>query len=63
MQVRLTDELKRFIRSSTKSYGKAKLVLKHNKFWVETSDLKVTASAVSDAMPVLNSLQSVVHDN
>eukprot|EP00878_Enallax_costatus_P006782 GHUV01007109.1.p1 GENE.GHUV01007109.1~~GHUV01007109.1.p1 ORF type:complete len:1248 (+),score=504.27 GHUV01007109.1:413-4156(+) len=38
-KVRLTDDLKRFIRSSTKSYGKAKLVLKHNKFWVETSDL------------------------
>jgi predicted methyltransferase MtxX (methanogen marker protein 4) len=26
---------------STKSYGKVKLVLKHNRFWVETSDLEV----------------------
>ncbi|KAF6251089.1 hypothetical protein COO60DRAFT_1629131 [Scenedesmus sp. NREL 46B-D3] len=40
-KVRLTSKLRRFIAASTKSYGKVKLVLKHNRFWVETSDMEV----------------------
>lgn len=39
--MRLTSKLRRFIAASTKSYGKVKLVLKHNRFWVETSDMEV----------------------
>ncbi|WIA23544.1 hypothetical protein OEZ85_000275 [Tetradesmus obliquus] len=42
-KVRLTSKLRRFIAASTKSYGKVKLVLKHNRFWVETSDMEVLA--------------------
>eukprot|EP00775_Hariotina_reticulata_P008390 gene8390-8574_t len=40
-KVKLTGKLKRFISNATKSYGKVKLVLKHNKFWVETADMEV----------------------
>ena len=41
LQVKLSSALKNFIAASTRSYGKVKLVLKHNKFWVETADTKV----------------------
>jgi DNA excision repair protein ERCC-3 len=40
-QVKLSSALKKFIAGSTRSYGKVKLVLKHNRFWVETADTKV----------------------
>jgi hypothetical protein len=40
-QVKLSPALKNFIAGSTRSYGKVKLVLKHNRFWVETADTKV----------------------
>jgi DNA excision repair protein ERCC-3 len=40
-QVKLSPALKKFIAGSTRSYGKVKLVLKHNRFWVETADTKV----------------------
>jgi DNA excision repair protein ERCC-3 len=39
--VKLSPALKNFIAGSTRSYGKVKLVLKHNRFWVETADSKV----------------------
>jgi len=42
LQVKLSSALKNFISSSTRSYGKVKLVLKENKFWVETADTKVS---------------------
>jgi hypothetical protein len=45
LQVRLTSKLRRFIAASTKSYGKVKLVLKHNRFWVETSDMEVRSGS------------------
>jgi hypothetical protein len=35
-QVQLSDEVKAFIRDSTQNYGKVKLVLKRNKFYVES---------------------------
>ena len=36
MQVELPDEIKAFIRESTGNYGKVKLVLHRNKFFVES---------------------------
>jgi len=42
LQVKLSSALKSLISSSTCSYGKVKLVLKENKFWVETADTKVS---------------------
>ena len=36
MQVELPDEIKVFIRESTGNYGKVKLVLHRNKFFVES---------------------------
>jgi DNA excision repair protein ERCC-3 len=44
--VKLTGKLKRFIANATKSYGKVKLVLKHNRFWVETADMEVCQGLV-----------------
>lgn len=41
LQVKLSASLKNFIAGCTRSYGKVKLVLKHNRFWVETADVKV----------------------
>ncbi len=36
MQIELPDEIKVFIRESTGNYGKVKLVLHRNKFFVES---------------------------
>lgn len=49
VQVKLSAALRKFIAGSTRSYGKVKLVLKHNRFWVETADAKVCVVAVSTA--------------
>lgn len=35
-QVELPDEIRAFIQESTGNYGKVKLVLHRNKFWVES---------------------------
>ena len=35
-QVKLSEDIKSFIRNSTGNYGKAKLVLQKNKFFVES---------------------------
>lgn len=35
-QVELPEEVKEFIQESTGNYGKVKLVLHRNKFWVES---------------------------
>ena len=36
MQVKLSDDIKSFIKASTGNYGKAKIVLQRNKFFVES---------------------------
>ena len=42
-----------FVRMCTSSYGKVKLVLKHNKYYLETAHLDVLQSLLKD--PVLSS--------
>ncbi|KAI9818353.1 MAG: DNA repair helicase RAD25 [Phylliscum demangeonii] len=37
-KVPIPDDIREFIESCTKSYGKVKLVLKHNRFFLETTD-------------------------
>ncbi|QDS69166.1 hypothetical protein FKW77_010542 [Venturia effusa] len=44
----LAEPVKDFIRNATKSYGKAKLVLKHNKFYVESSDPLILQTLLQD---------------
>lgn len=36
LQVKLSEDLKKFIKASTGNYGKAKMVLQKNKFYVES---------------------------
>ena len=36
VQVKLSEDIKKFIQKSTGNYGKAKLVLQRNKFFVES---------------------------
>ena len=40
-QVGVPPELSRFIHDSTVNFGKVKVVLKHNRFWVESPDKAV----------------------
>ena len=44
----LPSQVKKFIRDSTSKYGKAKLVLKHNKFYVESEFPKVLKELLRD---------------
>jgi DNA excision repair protein ERCC-3 len=44
----LPDSVKRFIRDCTQKYGKAKLVLKHNKFFVESEYPQVLRELLRD---------------
>jgi DNA excision repair protein ERCC-3 len=44
----LPEGLKKFIYDSTKSYGQARLVLKHNKFFVESADPAVLQTLLRD---------------
>ena len=37
IQVQLPDEIRDFVRASTGNYGKVKLVLQRNKFFVESA--------------------------
>jgi DNA excision repair protein ERCC-3 len=46
----LPDDLKDFIIDSTKSYGRARLVLKQNKFWVESADPVVLQTLLRDPL-------------
>ena len=50
MQVKLSEKIKEFIQESTGNYGKAKLVLQKNKFFVE--------SAYPDVLKVLLKVHS-----
>ena len=46
----LPDKVATFIRECTKRYGKAKLVLKHNKFYVESEHASVLRELLRDEM-------------
>ena len=67
MQVPVPDSIVNFIRERTLSYGKVKLVLKHNKYFVESSHPeplqfllkdKVIRDARSHVAPVDNSIKA-----
>ena len=44
----LPGTIKRFILECTRAFGKVKLVLKHNKFFLETSDNRILQSLIKD---------------
>lgn len=44
----LPDEIRHFIFNCTKAFGKVKLVLKHNRYFLETPDSKVLQKLVQD---------------
>jgi DNA excision repair protein ERCC-3 len=44
----LPEQLVEFIHQSTKAYGQARLVLKHNKFFVESSDPSILQTLLRD---------------
>jgi DNA excision repair protein ERCC-3 len=46
--VDLPGELASYIRDNTQNYGKAKLVLKRNKFWVESPHREVLTALLED---------------
>ncbi|KAL7758455.1 hypothetical protein ACKLNR_010882 [Fusarium oxysporum f. sp. zingiberi] len=48
LKTELPQTIKEFIRSCTKSYGKVKLVLKSNKYFVESSDADVLQTLLKD---------------
>ena len=49
-KVQLSDQVKIFIRSSTQNYGKVKIVLKRNKFFVESPDVNVLRVLLRDSV-------------
>ncbi|MCJ1335907.1 DNA repair helicase RAD25 [Bachmanniomyces sp. S44760] len=44
----LPEEIKEFILRSTQAFGRVKLVLKHNKYFLETPDTKVLQKLIQD---------------
>ena len=46
----IPDSIKEFIRVSTKSFGKVRLVLKHTKYFVESSDPSVLQTLLQDSI-------------
>ena len=44
----LPDEIRSFIRECTQAFGKVKLVLKHNRYYLETPDNKVLQKLMQD---------------
>lgn len=47
-KTKVPEELKQFIRKSTSSFGKVRLVLKHNKYYLESEDAKVLEQLLKD---------------
>ena len=47
-KVDLPPEVRRFVDAATGNFGKAKLVLAHNRFFVETADARVAAKLLAD---------------
>lgn len=50
------EEIKEFIRRNTLTYGKVRLVLKDNRFWVESEDNEVIFKLLAD--PTINSCKA-----
>eukprot|EP00210_Caulerpa_lentillifera_P006964 g6659.t1 len=49
-KIHLSEDIKSFIRKSTENYGKVKLVLNHNKFYVESKHLKLLKRLLQDSV-------------
>ncbi|CAD7703650.1 unnamed protein product, partial [Ostreobium quekettii] len=49
-KVQLSNEIKQFIRASTENYGKVKLVLQHNRFYVESSNPDILERLLKDGV-------------
>jgi len=47
-KTRIPDGLKEFITASTQSFGKIRLVLKHNRYYIESSDASVLQMLLQD---------------
>jgi len=50
MQVPVPEGIETFIRMCTDSYGKVKLVLKENRYWVESSYRDVLQKLLKDSV-------------
>ncbi len=50
VQVKLPESIKDFIRSCTRSYGKVKLLLQRNRYFVESAYPEVFAKLLDDAV-------------
>lgn len=59
----MPDDIVKFIRDRTKSYGKVKLVLKHNKYLVESSHPETLQFLLKDKTIREARLQSAPVDN
>lgn len=53
----LPADTKRFILQSTQTYGRVKLVLKHNRYFLETSDNKVLQRLMKDEVIAANRIE------
>ena len=51
LQVSLSAEIREFIKASTGNYGKAKIVLQKNKFYVESAYTDVLKALLKVACP------------
>lgn len=58
-KVRIPDNVKKFIKECTMSYGKAKLVLKDNRYFIETSYPDILAKLLRD--PIIS--RAVIHNS
>ncbi|SCU93446.1 LAME_0F03818g1_1 [Lachancea meyersii CBS 8951] len=54
-KVPVADSITNFIKSATVSYGKVKLVIKHNRYFVETSQAEILQMLLKD--PVIGALR------
>jgi DNA excision repair protein ERCC-3 len=59
----LPIQVKKFIRECTSKYGKAKLVLKHNKFYVESEYPEVLRELLRDPLIAQSRIQENVDEN
>jgi hypothetical protein len=49
-KVEMSEELKQWIQDSTRSFGKAKLVLRQNRHWIESSSRGILGELLSDSL-------------
>ncbi|KAK6460544.1 DNA helicase [Scheffersomyces coipomensis] len=60
-KVPISESIIQFIRQATVSYGKVKLVLKHNKYFVESSQADILQMLLKD--PIIGSLRIISSEN